>query len=494
MAYDFDGTDDSITGTITAADSGDWTIGAWIEADGLGENNFGSILTTKTSGGSLCQQLRYDNNFTSDRRLSCLQNVSSGTTAQIIAANASQTTADGVTWMCVFGTFVASTGATHLYQGSRTVGVAELSYDAAGNTTLSGTRRTGGTTVTIGNFDGTRTFDGRIARVFFDARLWTVAEMEAFRLGTHPAPVSSLRLWTPLMGAAEDISFNQVALTVNNGASLVEDPPVPYGFDVVRLVSYATSSSLHTGAAVTVDTTTGTTATGSAARSGAAVTSLATQVAETGRGARSGPASTSTVTAVIETGADTRRGTAATGAASVSAAAGTSARTGSATAANATSAVTAGTCARAANTSISAAASITVTWTARRRAPAAATVESTVSAAGTPRDQGDALTVTATAVNASGRSSRSSTTTLTTTAVTSAATTANHAGPVEATLTGEVAATGVAVVTGQLLDIHEPTSIGWPTAQQARGVVLAGDGRRDAVVDDPGPTTAPPIP
>ena len=204
MAYNFDGVDDVITATITAVDTGDWTICAWVYPETRGELNQGSIFRVSTGAAVTRQALALTSSG-----MSTTQAYPSPT---CIAIASSVPTLNS--WSFVCGTFNSSTVHCALYLGTLTTAVEALSLstDTAGG----GSRSTAGTSVTIGNNpDTTTTFDGSIEHAFFFKRLLSTTEMEAIRLGRRPAPdTTNLVCYYPLTADAKDRSGNGADGTV----------------------------------------------------------------------------------------------------------------------------------------------------------------------------------------------------------------------------------------------------------------------------------------
>lgn len=230
MARDFNGSTSRITGTVTAINTGDWTIGAWMNADGLGEGSNGQILAAE-SGGSNRQNVRVLNT----NAVVVNQNYST-TAAQSVSNNSVWTT--GVD-TCVIATFNTSDVKSRIYIGTRTTAMAEVSY-ASGPTAGVGTRGTGGTQLGIGDHNAAdRSFDGRLSRVFLVPRLLTADEMERFRLGDWLVPLEggTPRVYALLdsANAAFDIA-QQVTLTETSTAN-AEDPPIPWGHPSYQLIA-----------------------------------------------------------------------------------------------------------------------------------------------------------------------------------------------------------------------------------------------------------------
>lgn len=228
MARDFDGVDDQIVGSITAFDTGDITMAMWVNIDSSGEGNAGdsSYFFSTVSGGSVGQALYLD----SSRRFQIFgQNFP--TQAAWSAANEAIAT---TTWTCIIGTFRVSDAKSRGYIGTLSASMAEVTYSTQPVGT--GSRPTGYGSFAIGNYGafGSRTVDGRIARVVFENREWSLAEMEAYRLGWRPAPIAGgvkCYLWSldsPTASQAEEL--NHGADGTVTGALAAEGPPIPYGW------------------------------------------------------------------------------------------------------------------------------------------------------------------------------------------------------------------------------------------------------------------------
>jgi hypothetical protein len=177
MARDFDGARHRVPATVTAVDTGDWTMGAWINADSAGETSAGRVWCV-TSGATDIQLVRVATN-------------AAIATAQVFGTtNATTVTADNAytlnVWTCVVATYRDSDKKCRVYLGTLATAMAEASYVGGGGAQTAGvgTRTTGGTNATIGNRAAEdRSFDGRLSRVFFTARELTLSEAERFRLG-----------------------------------------------------------------------------------------------------------------------------------------------------------------------------------------------------------------------------------------------------------------------------------------------------------------------
>lgn len=227
MARDFDGVDDIITSTVTAVDTGDWTLGGYFNPDTAGEGGFGILLCVQ-NGTALIQQLDFND---STRKLFVAQPYSS---TNAVAVTNEALAAAG--WSACFCTFRASDAKMRAFIGTLSVPMAEATYSS--QVAGVGTRTTGATTFNVGNRTAaSSTFDGRIFRPFFWGRELSLAEMEAFRLGRQPVQDGSLRVFLPLDSPtgsqAEDLSGNGANGTVT-GAVAADNPPIPYTLTPVR--------------------------------------------------------------------------------------------------------------------------------------------------------------------------------------------------------------------------------------------------------------------
>lgn len=224
MARSFNGTTDKIQGTVTAADSGDWTIAAWIKPATAGEGSVGRVLQIETSGGTRIQTCYFDGGISG---LLFEQMRGGAQTA------ASETNVNWLNvWAVAVGCYRASDSLIRIYRGTLSSAMAEATYGVqrAGD----GARTTGGTVAVIGNnAAASGTWNGLIGPVCFDVREWTLDEAEAFRQGRFPVSDGAMRLFCPLdsptVSQAEDLSGNGVAFTAT-GTTLAEDPPVPLGW------------------------------------------------------------------------------------------------------------------------------------------------------------------------------------------------------------------------------------------------------------------------
>lgn len=220
MARDFDGVDDIITATVTAVDSGDWTIAAWCAPDTAGEGSFGNLFRVETSGGSFTQVVLM---ASAARDVYAIQNF-----ATTDALTRTSTVLTASAWACVVATYRDSDKKCRVYVGTLSAAMAEASYTT--QTAGVGTRDTAGTVASIGSPPNTaETWDGKIGATCFDARQWTLDEMESFRQGLYPIPTSTMRgFWpldSPTAAQAEDLSGNGAHGTVT-GAIAAEGPPV----------------------------------------------------------------------------------------------------------------------------------------------------------------------------------------------------------------------------------------------------------------------------
>lgn len=223
MARDFDGTTSVISGTVTAIDTGDWTIIGWVNLDGAGESSSGRFLTVSNGSSEVHAFLNAD----ASRHMRCNALYTGGVGPATTTTNEALSTG---TWYCVAGTFSASDKKCRIYYGTQSAAMAECTYSsqvAAGTT-----RTTGATTAYVGNNNAaTRTHDGRISHIGYLPWGMTVAEMEQFRLGdltalyVHGTPRLVALLDSPDNTAVPDLSGNGVALTATSTA-VAEGPPV----------------------------------------------------------------------------------------------------------------------------------------------------------------------------------------------------------------------------------------------------------------------------
>lgn len=239
MSRQFDGVDDVITATITAMDSGDWTIAAWINPDNAGEGNLGQIVRTVLATSETAVQFFRFNG--ASRTLEAYQNY--GTDAVSLAS----TTVAATAWSCVVATFRASDAIIRIFTGDFDSAMAEVAYTT--QTAGAVTRVTGGVRVRIGAATsvGAEDFDGYIANVVMDAREWTLGEMEAFRLGPRPVNTGTLRgFWpldSPTASQIEDLSGNGATGTLT-GAAVGNHPRIPMGWgDGPMLVELAVAAA-----------------------------------------------------------------------------------------------------------------------------------------------------------------------------------------------------------------------------------------------------------
>ena len=215
MAYTFDGVNDVITATITAVDTGDWTIGAWMNPESRGQADAGRVISISSASNTL-QEMQIDEDGTAIIEVMQDYNTTNANAEGDDAFNLNE-------WTIVFATFTESTKRCAIYTGTLTTPVTALplSVDVAGV----GTRQTGGVTARIGNDRAEdNTFDGRLAGAFFAKRLLTLADMERIRLGEriYPDTTNLAGYWT-LDADAKDRSGNGADGTVS-GAVLSDGP------------------------------------------------------------------------------------------------------------------------------------------------------------------------------------------------------------------------------------------------------------------------------
>lgn len=226
MSLDFNGTTSVVTADITAVDTGDWTQGAWVYPDSVGEINLGCIQNSETPGQLYRTHLLYDSSTT--RKWYCEQQFST-TDARAYSA----TLLPLNQWSCVFAKYTDSDKKIYLYIGDLDSPVAEVTYNEAQVAGV-GTRGTGATKWTVGSrLDTAITWDGAISRPFFDNRAWTTDEMEMFRQGHIPVntTTNTLRVFFPLDSAnntttIKDLSGNNAHATNIASVSYREDPPI----------------------------------------------------------------------------------------------------------------------------------------------------------------------------------------------------------------------------------------------------------------------------
>lgn len=217
--FAFDGVDDKIQATISAVDTGDWTIAAWCVPNSLGEGSLGRVFCAATSGGTVIQMLR----MVSSGGFDVFEAFQAGSTNTTARSNNCPATFGRP--YCVCARYLASTQKIELWWGTLTEPMVQqvLTTDTTGNT-----RTTTGSVGIIGNNAGTSTsFDGQIGPIAFDNIYWTVANMENFRR-TGRVPLSTeLRAWYPLDDElAREISRRQLVTTVT-GALLVPSLQLP---------------------------------------------------------------------------------------------------------------------------------------------------------------------------------------------------------------------------------------------------------------------------
>lgn len=248
MARDFDGVDDIIAGTITAMADGDWTAGAWINADTAGEGNLGRIIQVDDGAGA--HFVAFSLGAGPVARCAFAY-----TTTNALALSSTAVTA--AVWTLNIATHRASDNTVRLYIGTIATAMAEAAYTT--QTAGVGTFDAVSTKAEIGNItDTSRTFDGRIHVPFLVPRELSVDQMEQFRLGDWSVlwngtviPRFFLPLDSPTAAQCEDLSGNGVAFTLT-GAVIAEGPPVPGCFmpDATRVTGVVVEP-LTVGGAIT---------------------------------------------------------------------------------------------------------------------------------------------------------------------------------------------------------------------------------------------------
>lgn len=209
----------NILGTgMTAIDTGDWTLGAWIRPSSLAQGQI--VVVTDNPVTNAIHSLLIQSGSGDIR---CFQNYGT-TVASSISATGVVTTN---TWYCVFGVFTASDSKCRIYVGTQAAAVAEVSY-GTGPTAGTGTRLTAGTRPIVGNNNaGNIPSTCRVFEPFISASAWSAGQMAAFRTGTKPTASydSSLRLCWPLYGTsvATDTSASNITGTIT-GTSTAADP------------------------------------------------------------------------------------------------------------------------------------------------------------------------------------------------------------------------------------------------------------------------------
>lgn len=248
MARFFDGVDDKIAATITAVDTGDWTMGGWLYATGAGEAGFGIAMNVQGAGPTTVQYMGTFNSAT-------LYAAQGFTTTDASALQ----TVNGFAfnkWHCAFATYTDATRGIKLYRGDIAAAMAEVTYNALPVAGV-GTRRTAGTTLGVGNnIATTQTWAGNIGHVMFARRLLTLDEMERFRQGARPVLSSAVMVidWpldSPTAAQAEDLSGNGVNGTVT-GSTAVEGPPVPDAWGEQAMVATRAVVANHPGSRLPV--------------------------------------------------------------------------------------------------------------------------------------------------------------------------------------------------------------------------------------------------
>lgn len=214
MARDFDGVDDIIGNAAIVGAAGSWSWIGWVRPDNAGEGNAGVFFAGATAAEGSIHLLRF---LAAGRTLRATQvhattNATTDTTTALTAG----------AWQTVCATYNAADKTCRVYTGAPMI---EAGY--AVQTAGTGAQTGGVVRYRLGNVAaGTNTFDGRIARAAYWARLLTVDEMEGFRLGQSPVQDGTLIAYHPLSTQAQDLSGNGYHGTIT-GAVAAEDPPVP---------------------------------------------------------------------------------------------------------------------------------------------------------------------------------------------------------------------------------------------------------------------------
>jgi hypothetical protein len=217
LALDFDGADDVVTATVVDPATTAFTFGAWINPDTIGETT-GRIFDVGA------QYVWYLYNV--DGAVSFIRGAAT-TNLQCVSASAAWVATE---WRCVFlrwdGGGNARTDYT-MYAGSLSAAVASVGVSETGSSDGSGAT-TSATAMYWGNrAAGDRAFDGRVARPFIVPWQMSLAEMDAYRLGSvgvlfaHGRP----RVFLPY-ASAKDLSGTGAHGTVT-GAVAAEGPPIP---------------------------------------------------------------------------------------------------------------------------------------------------------------------------------------------------------------------------------------------------------------------------
>lgn len=216
MGRDFNGTTSTLTGTLAASPSGDYTLGAWANPDNAGESSNGALLFVHSAGTA-----RTSFRCATGLNLIAFQ-VHATTNASTTTSGTPLTTGE---WQALFATYRASDKTVRIYRGDQDSPVAELSYGT--QTAGVGTVTTATSFVVGNNSIASTTWDGRIEQSFIVPWEMTVDEMERYRLGDmsvlydHGKP----SLHATLAAGLVDLSGNSLALTAT-ALTPGESPPV----------------------------------------------------------------------------------------------------------------------------------------------------------------------------------------------------------------------------------------------------------------------------
>jgi hypothetical protein len=253
MARDFNGTTDGLSGTVTAMDSGGWSIGCWYNADTTGEGELGTLIDVSDGARADGLTLRCAGFGLNLLGLSMAVGASSATDMFTQTATGKFVTGS---WQCVVGASDGSNTAanSHIYTGDTAAVMGETTPNSTQNGT--GSRLTGVTNALVGKETaGASTFDGRVAFAFAVPFQMTADEAERFRQGdlsvlyrdgTQP------RFILPLDSPNNAIDLaNQLTFTVT-GATYAEQPPIsanltPAGMeDTFAIANVVVSGSMAT--------------------------------------------------------------------------------------------------------------------------------------------------------------------------------------------------------------------------------------------------------
>jgi hypothetical protein len=221
-ALDFDGVNDYVTGTITAVDTGGWTMLGWHYADTTGEGELGTIMSTGKGGVPVGQGLGV-----------------AGFGLNIYGVSQRFATQDAYeqfsgldtgAWRCVAATQDGSTTGSNgtAYEGAEAAVMAALT--TFGNQAGTGARDTGLVSAYIGNYsDGSQTWDGRLAYLAFVPRVMTLLDVERFRRGDWSVlwDQAPPRFFVTFAGGAATEIVSGSAWTVS-GAVDATGPTLPF--------------------------------------------------------------------------------------------------------------------------------------------------------------------------------------------------------------------------------------------------------------------------